>query len=139
MRPLGESCAYFILFLQMVAEQVNLIHGRHPYGKIEKSTKSLHPSVQHQQKKRANIWREKKYKFFSGQYNRKVARRKQIDTRKNAGKKKIFYMTSQRYRFVRIHYTVYSCYTLITLAPVCANMIQTLVHTCRGLGCSLFL
>ena len=107
--------------------------------KSKKSTKSLHPSVQHQQKKRANIWREKKYKFFSGQYNRKVARRKQIDTRKNAGKKKIFYMTSQRYRFVRIHYTVYSCYTLITLAPVCANMIQTLVHTCRGLGCSLFL
>ena len=29
--------------------------------------------------------------------------------------------------------------TLITPAPVCANMIQTLVHTCRGLGCSIFI
>ena len=29
--------------------------------------------------------------------------------------------------------------TLITLAPVCTNMIQTLVHTCRGLGCSNFI
>ena len=25
------------------------------------------------------------------------------------------------------------------LAPVCANMIQILVHTCRGLGCSIFI
>ena len=29
--------------------------------------------------------------------------------------------------------------TLITLAPLCANMIQTLVHTCRCLGCSIFI
>ena len=29
--------------------------------------------------------------------------------------------------------------TLITPAPVWANMIQTLVHTCRGLGCSIFI
>ena len=29
--------------------------------------------------------------------------------------------------------------TLITPAPVCANMIQTLVHTCRGLGCCFFI
>ena len=28
--------------------------------------------------------------------------------------------------------------TLITPAPVCANMIQILVHTYRGLGCSIF-
>ena len=28
---------------------------------------------------------------------------------------------------------------LITPAPVCANMIQTLGHTCRGLGCSIFI
>ena len=28
--------------------------------------------------------------------------------------------------------------TLITPAPVCANMIQIFVHTCRGLGCSIF-
>ena len=30
-------------------------------------------------------------------------------------------------------------FTLITPAPFCANMIQTLVHTCRGLGCSIFI
>ena len=29
--------------------------------------------------------------------------------------------------------------TLITPAPVRANMIQTLVHSCRGLGCSIFI
>ena len=29
----------------MVSEQVNLNHERRPYGKIEKSTKSLHPST----------------------------------------------------------------------------------------------
>ena len=29
--------------------------------------------------------------------------------------------------------------TLITPAPVCANMIQTLVHTCRGPGCSIII
>ena len=29
----------------MVSEQVNLNHERHSYGKIEKSTKSLHPIV----------------------------------------------------------------------------------------------
>ena len=29
--------------------------------------------------------------------------------------------------------------TLITPAPVCANMIQKLVHTCRGMGCSNFI
>ena len=28
----------------MVSEQVNLNHERPPYGKIEKSTKSLHPN-----------------------------------------------------------------------------------------------
>ena len=32
----------------------------------------------------------------------------------------------------------YNFFTLITLATVCANMIQILVHTCRGLGCSIF-
>ena len=35
-----------IFFFLMVSEQVNLIHERGPYGKIEKSTKSLHPSRQ---------------------------------------------------------------------------------------------
>ena len=34
----------FFYFL-LVSEQVNLIHERRPYGKIEKSTKSLHPNV----------------------------------------------------------------------------------------------
>ena len=29
--------------------------------------------------------------------------------------------------------------TLITPAPVCANIIQKLVHPCRGLGCSIFI
>ena len=29
--------------------------------------------------------------------------------------------------------------TLITPAPVCENMIQTLVHTCRVLGCCIFI
>ena len=29
--------------------------------------------------------------------------------------------------------------TLINPAPVCANMIQTLVHTWRGWGCSIFI
>ena len=29
--------------------------------------------------------------------------------------------------------------TIITPAPVRANMIQTLVHSCRGLGCSIFI
>ena len=29
----------------MVSEQVNLIHERRPYGKIEKRTKSLHPNT----------------------------------------------------------------------------------------------
>ena len=32
-------------FFFMVSEQVNLNHERRPYGKIEKSTKSLHPTV----------------------------------------------------------------------------------------------
>ena len=31
-------------FFFMVSEQVNLNHKRHPYGKIEKSTKSLYPN-----------------------------------------------------------------------------------------------
>ena len=29
--------------------------------------------------------------------------------------------------------------SLPSFYPVCANMIQTLVHTCRGLGCSIFI
>ena len=33
---------FFIFF--MFSEQVNLIHERQPYGNIEKSTKSLHPT-----------------------------------------------------------------------------------------------
>ena len=40
-----------------------------------------------------------------------------------------------------MHYlciTRFSILTLITPAPVCANMIQILVHTYRGLGCSIF-
>ena len=32
-------------FFFMVSEQVNLNHERPPYGKIEKSTKSLHPTA----------------------------------------------------------------------------------------------
>ena len=32
-------------FVLMVTEQVDLNHERRPYGKIEKSTKSLHPTV----------------------------------------------------------------------------------------------
>ena len=34
-RPLSDACAKFFFFL-MVSEQVNLIHERRPYGKIEK-------------------------------------------------------------------------------------------------------
>ena len=29
--------------------------------------------------------------------------------------------------------------SLPSFYPVCANMIQTSVHTCRGLGCSIFI
>ena len=36
-----------IFFFFMVSEQVYLIHERRPYGKIEKSTKALHPNIEH--------------------------------------------------------------------------------------------
>ena len=36
-------------------------------------------------------------------------------------------------------YQSYVSLTLITPAPVCANMIHSLVHTCRGLGFSIFI
>ena len=32
-------------FLQMVSEQVSLIHETHPFCKIKKNAKSLHPTV----------------------------------------------------------------------------------------------
>ena len=43
--------------------------------------------------------------------------------------------------YIKINFLNITCFclTLITPAPVCANMIQTLVHTCRGLGCSIFI
>ena len=40
--------------------------------------------------------------------------------------------------FLLCFYITFKC-TLITPAPVCANMIQILVHTCRDLGCSIFI
>ena len=53
----------------------------------------------------------------------------------NTNGKQIYTVTIHKKTFIfRQHIR-----TLITPAPVYANMIQTLVHTCRGLGWSIFI